>query len=120
MQQHLRKHITELLQLCSNALQHVSSPLLLLRTLVHAELAKCEELSDFVAKSQSEVERALALDYGSLEEKEDKRAVSAAPSKKKDKNTPATPVAAAKRPDELDQLRRLVRELRVGCQDNIV
>lgn len=64
LQSHLRKHIYRPLQLIAAALTDIGSPMLLLRTQVHLELAKCEEQFDFVVKAHTESAKALTLDYG--------------------------------------------------------
>ena len=66
LQPHLRKNVYRALQLVARALEDADSPLVLLRTQVHLELAKCEEQADFVGKAKDEAEKAAGVDYGVL------------------------------------------------------
>jgi hypothetical protein len=66
IQTHLRKLIHRTLQQMATALASIESPLLKLRAEIHLELAKCEEMSDFVSKAFNEIAKARVLDYGEL------------------------------------------------------
>jgi len=52
IQTHLRPTIHSAFQLASQALESISSPLLLLRVQFHFELAKCEEAAEYVQKAK--------------------------------------------------------------------
>jgi len=67
MQSHLRLKVYSALKGVSNCLDALASPLVLLRTQTHLELAKCEEQSDFVAIAKEEGLQALHGDYGVLD-----------------------------------------------------
>ena len=113
LQPHLRTQIHNLFQLASTALEQIASPMLMLRAQFHLEVAKCEELSDYVIKAKNELEKALSLDYGILENSVGGRPPSARNSNKKNK---VTTVVETKRTDELDELRPLDRYLKPFLQ----
>eukprot|EP01041_Mallomonas_annulata_P001674 gene1674-3234_t len=67
LQPHLRSYLHTILRLCVTALESISSTsLVLLRSQMYFELAKCEELGDFLIKGRIEMEKALFSDYGAL------------------------------------------------------
>ncbi|KAJ1461834.1 hypothetical protein M885DRAFT_506981, partial [Pelagophyceae sp. CCMP2097] len=65
---HLRKHADRTLKLAAALLEDLDSPLLELRAKLHYEVARCELTSDFVAKAATEIQKALAMDYGAIDE----------------------------------------------------
>jgi len=69
LQPHLRSNVHRAFQLAAGALEAANSPLTLLRSQLHFELAKCEESTDFISNAKEEGERAMACDYGSLDDK---------------------------------------------------
>jgi hypothetical protein len=68
LQSHLRLQVHNALRLAAAALEAMSSPLSRLRAQLHFELAKCEELSDFVAAAKEEAAKALRCDYGTIDD----------------------------------------------------
>ena len=67
LQPHLRKHVHRVYQIAATALEEIDSPLRALRAHFHMEIAKCEIASDFLAKAQTQVGKAISLDYGSVD-----------------------------------------------------
>ena len=65
LQPHLRSNVHRALELAAGCLESMASPLLLLRSQLHSELAKCEEASDFVMKAFVESKKSINADYGS-------------------------------------------------------
>lgn len=65
LQPHLRSNVHRALELAAGCLESMASPLLLLRSQLHFELAKCEEASDFVMKAFVESKKSVNSDYGS-------------------------------------------------------
>ena len=67
LQPHLRRHIHRAFNIAAGALEDVDSQSLKeLRAKIHFEIAKTEVASDFLQKATSHVNKALALDYGSV------------------------------------------------------
>ena len=71
LQPHLRKHVHRVFQIAATALEEIDSPLRSLRAHFHVEIAKCEIASDFLAKAQTQVGKAISLDYGSVDSLQD-------------------------------------------------
>ena len=65
LQPHLRSNVHRALELAAGCLESMASPLLLLRSQLHFELAKCEEATDFVMKAFIETKKSINSDYGS-------------------------------------------------------
>jgi hypothetical protein len=68
LQSHLRLQVHNALRLAASSLESLCSPLTRLRAQLHLELAKCEELSDFVAAAKEEANKAVACDYGTIDD----------------------------------------------------
>jgi tetratricopeptide (TPR) repeat protein len=66
LQPHLLKHIHRLFTIAATALEEIDSPLKPLRAKLHFEVAKCEISQDFLAKAATQINKALALDYGKI------------------------------------------------------
>ncbi|OQS06623.1 hypothetical protein THRCLA_20333, partial [Thraustotheca clavata] len=64
LEPHLRKHVHRLFQAATALLEELDSPLVQLRAQMHLETAKCEMMSDYLAKASVHVNKALVLDYG--------------------------------------------------------
>ncbi|GMF45234.1 unnamed protein product [Phytophthora fragariaefolia] len=66
LQPHLRNHLARVYGLSSSVLEELDSLLLALRGRLYLEIAKLEVASDFLAKANSNVCKALTLDYGTI------------------------------------------------------
>lgn len=66
LQPHLRSNLARVLGLSSSILEELDSLLLGLRARLYLEVAKLEVASDFLAKANSNVSKALTLDYGTI------------------------------------------------------
>ncbi|CAK4472097.1 unnamed protein product [Aphanomyces euteiches] len=66
LEPHLRKHVHRLFQTATTLLEEIESPLVDLRAQMHFETAKCEIAADYLAKASVHVNKALALDYGTV------------------------------------------------------
>jgi hypothetical protein len=68
LQPHLRSRMHGCLKSMATALRTVASPLAQLRAEVHYELAKCEDAANGVTTARDEAQRAVACDYGVLDQ----------------------------------------------------
>ncbi|KAF4319598.1 hypothetical protein BBO99_00006212 [Phytophthora kernoviae] len=64
LQPHLRSHLARVFGLSSSILEELESLLLGFRARLYLEVAKLEVTSDFLAKANANVSKALTLDYG--------------------------------------------------------
>jgi tetratricopeptide (TPR) repeat protein len=75
LQPHLRSHLARVLGLSSSVLEELDSLLLGFRARLYLEIAKLEVASDFLAKANANVSKALALDYGTVTRSSDASAL---------------------------------------------
>ncbi|OWZ17554.1 hypothetical protein PHMEG_0008493 [Phytophthora megakarya] len=66
LQLHLRNHLARVFGLSSSILEELDSLLLSFRARLYLEIAKLEVASDFLAKANTNVSKALSLDYGTI------------------------------------------------------
>ncbi|KAE9000914.1 hypothetical protein PR001_g17727 [Phytophthora rubi] len=75
LQPHLRNNLARVLGLSSSVLEELDSLLLGFRARLYLEVAKLEVASDFLAKANSNVSKALTLDYGTITRPNDSTAM---------------------------------------------
>ncbi|KAG3001395.1 hypothetical protein PC119_g16742 [Phytophthora cactorum] len=75
LQPHMRNNLTRVFSLASSIMEELDSLLLGFRARLYLEIAKLEVASDFLAKANANVCKALALDYGTISRANDTSAM---------------------------------------------